>query len=56
MGPKEYGGVQARCCRCGGDFPKGSDKILVMVKALVNLLYLLLSGLDFESNPLHKKP
>jgi len=56
MGLKEYGGVQAKCCRCGGDFPKGTVKILVVVKAPLNFLFLLLSRLDFESNPLLKKP
>jgi len=55
MGPKEFGGVQARCCGCGGDFSKGTVKVLVMGKAPVFFLLLFLSGLDFESNPLYKK-
>ena len=55
MGPKEFGGVQARCCGCGGDFSKGTVKVLVMGKAPVFFLLLFLSALDFESNPLYKK-
>jgi len=55
LGPKECGGVQARCRRCGRDVPKGLNKILVMNEASVNLFQLLLSGLDFESNVLHQK-